>query len=519
MDEEREQQVRPAEESKPDEPPEAAVHARSGFSLVWLIPIVAALIGGWLAYRALSERGPTITITFKSGEGLEAGKTKVKFRDIEIGIVDSVTLAEDLSHVVVTAELVRGANRYLTENTRFWVVRAQITAGRVSGIGTVFSGAYIGVDPVLDGRQQRHFTGLDVAPIVTTGEPGRHFTLRSQELGSVEVGSPVYYRSIRVGQVVAYELDESGESVTVKVFVEAPHDQRVRQNTRFWNASGLDLSLDAEGIRLDSPSFVSMLIGGIAFDTPKSLEPETELEEGHVFVLYPNRRATREQTYTLRRRFLLYFQGSVQGLVPGSPVVFRGIKIGRVVDLKLEFDSDALDFYIPVLIELETERIEETGVETTYADERLVRLVERGLRAQLARGNLITGQLQVELDLHPEAPYAEVRFEGPYPELPTIPTPFEEITTDLARIVDRLDKVPLEAIGADLGESLQTLRTTLAKLDQTVESASTMLSPDSPTRRELQRALTELAGAARSVRLLADYLERNPEALLRGKEE
>jgi paraquat-inducible protein B len=540
MAEERETPTPAAEARGPEAPPAAVVEAKSRFSFVWLVPIVAALIGAWLAYTAFSERGPEITITFESGEGLAAGKTKVKYKDIEVGMVQSVELADDLSHVVVTAELASGAERYLTHNTRFWVERARISAGQVSGLGTVFSGAYIGMDPVREGERERHFTGLEVPPVVTRDEPGRHFTLRSETLGSVEVGVPVLYRSIRVGQVVAYELDESGDFVTAEVFVKSPHDQRVRDNTRFWNASGLDISLSAQGIQVDTTSVVSMLIGGVAFDTPENLEPGREVDDDHVFYMYPNRQASLEQTYALKRRFLLYFGGSVDGLVPGSSVVFRGIELGKVLDVRLQFDPEALEFEIPVLIEIEPERIEFTDVPTDEPDDRAAGLVKRGLRAQLGRGNLLTGQLQVVLDIHPDAPPAELRFEGSYAVIPTVPTPLEEITTSVAHILDRIEKVPLEQIGEDLHESLVALRATLdetrgvskqlneelaptlgatlAQLEEAAGSTNAMLSPDSPMRREMQRSLTELAEAARSMRLLLEYLEQHPESLLRGKE-
>ena len=540
MAEERETPTPAAEARGPEAPPAAVVEAKSRFSFVWLVPIVAALIGAWLAYTAFSERGPEITITFESGEGLAAGKTKVKYKDIEVGMVQSVELADDLSHVVVTAELASGAERYLTHNTRFWVERARISAGQVSGLGTVFSGAYIGMDPVREGERERHFTGLEVPPVVTRDEPGRHFTLRSETLGSVEVGVPVFYRSIRVGQVVAYELDESGDFVTAEVFVKSPHDQRVRDNTRFWNASGLDISLSAQGIQVDTTSVVSMLIGGVAFDTPENLEPGREVDDDHVFYMYPNRQASLERTYAVKRRFLLYFGGSVEGLVPGSSVVFRGIELGKVLDVRLQFDPEALEFEIPVLIEIEPERIEFTDVPTDEPDDRAAGLVKRGLRAQLGRGNLLTGQLQVVLDIHPDAPPAELRFEGSYAVIPTVPTPLEEITTSVAHILDRIEKVPLEQIGEDLHESLVALRATLdetrgvskqlneelaptlgatlAQLEEAAGSTNAMLSPDSPMRREMQRSLTELAEAARSMRLLLEYLEQHPESLLRGKE-
>ena len=376
--------------------------------------------------------------------------------------------------------------------------------------------------------------------MVTRDQPGRHFTLRSKTLGSVEVGVPVFYKSIRAGQVVAYELDESGDFVTTEIFVKSPHDRRVRDNTRFWNASGLDISLDSQGIQVDTASVISMLIGGVAFDTPESLEPGGEVGEDRVFYMYANYRASLEQTYVRKERFLLYFDGSVQGLVPGSAVVFRGIELGQVLDVKLQFDREALEFHIPVLVEIEPERMEITADDTRDEEHRLVGLVERGLRGQLRTGNLLTGQLEVVLDIHPDAPPAEVRYEGPYAVLPTLPTPLEEITTSVTSILGRLEKVPLEQIGEDLHESLVALRATLeeargvskqlnedlapslaatlAQLEGAAGSTNAMLSPDSPTRREMQRSLTELAEAARSMRLLLEYLEQHPESLLRGKE-
>ena len=227
---------------------DSVVEERRGVSMVWIIPIVAALVGAWLAYHAISERGPAITITFETADGLEAGKTKVKYKDVEIGIVESIELSDDLDFVVVSARLGKKSKRYLTDQTRFLVVRASVSAGRVSGLGTLFSGAYIGMEPSTEGSASRHFTGLEIPPVVTSDQKGRHFTLRAESLGSVQIGSPVYYHRIEVGQIVAYELDKSGETVTVKVFVRAPHDQRVSQATKFWKATGIDVSVDADGI-------------------------------------------------------------------------------------------------------------------------------------------------------------------------------------------------------------------------------------------------------------------------------
>ncbi len=236
--------------------PQAVVQSKKQISIVWLIPIVAILIGGWLAYKGLSEKGPMVTITFESAEGLEAGKTQVKYKDVNIGEVASIRFSEDLSRVLVTAELVKEATPFLTENTQFWVVRPRVTASGVSGLGTLFSGAYIGMDPGKEGNSARRFEGLEIPPVVTTGMPGRNFLLQANSLGSLDFGAPVYYRQIQVGQVIGYQLDASGRSLSIKIFVNAPHDKLVRNNTRFWNASGLDLKLDADGIKLNTQSLV-----------------------------------------------------------------------------------------------------------------------------------------------------------------------------------------------------------------------------------------------------------------------
>ena len=241
------------------------------FSFVWLVPVIAALIGGWLIYKTLSEKGPEVTIIFKTAEGVEAGKTKVKFKDVEVGQVTGLSLTEDFSQVSVKVQFVKGAEAYLTENSRFWVVRARIAAFGVSGLGTLLSGAYIDMDPGKPGKQENKFQGLEEPPIVTT-EPGRIFTLKADRKGSIEIGAPVYYRQITVGKVIAFHLAPGGASILLKVFINSPYHQYVRENTRFWNASGIDVKLDAQGIRIHSESFVSLMVGGIAFDIMRDFE-------------------------------------------------------------------------------------------------------------------------------------------------------------------------------------------------------------------------------------------------------
>jgi len=567
--------------------PEAQVRVgKRRLSIVWLVPLVAVLIGGWLVYKTVAAKGPTITIVFKSAEGLEAGKTEIKYKDVELGKVDAIELSDDLSQVIVTAELVKQAKNLLSENTRFWVVRARVAASSVSGLGTLFSGAYIGLDPGKPGKLSTHFQGLETPPVVTTDLPGSHFVLRAASLGSLNVGAPVYYRRIEVGQVVGFHLDEDGQAVTVKVFIHAPHHKLVRTNTRFWSASGLEFSFDTGGIRVDTESFVTLMIGGIAFDTPVNMEPGDPAKEKDVFKLYKNRASISEKAYARKTRWLLHFDGSVRGLKIGAPVEFRGIRMGRVLDVKLEFDYEKEAFIIPVLIETEQGRILTTGSGPSETKKQKIMdyLVAKGLRARLKTGSLITGQLLVDLDLHPEAPPAKINWEGRYPELPTVPTSMEEITTSLTQLLKKLEKLPIQQIGNDLRDTVsgakrlinstelqkliaalnetldQTqkfimvlntaitpdlkaavsnlnsalkhtrklaqnlnsnvapqLDTTLQQVQSTLKTIGSSVSKDSPLYHDLKLVLRDLADAARSIRVLADYLERHPDALIYGK--
>ncbi len=538
-----------------DELPEAVVARQGRVSIVWLIPLVALAIGGWLAYTAWSGQGPTISIAFKSAAGLQAGKTKVKFKDVDVGTVTTIEVAEDLAGVVVTAQLVAGAEAYLREGTRFWVERPRVTASRVTGLETLLSGAYIAIDPATEGRAERDFVGLEEPPLFTTSEPGRKLVLRSAALGSLNIGSPVYHRDIQVGQVVGYQLDPGGAGVSIDIFVAAPHDELVRTTSRFWNVSGVEVRLSAEGVAVDTQSLLALMIGGIGFDTPELLDPGAVAEEGTHFPLYASREQAHERTFLYKERYLLYFSGSVRGLEVGAPVLLRGIRVGQVLDVELKLDLQDFAFRIPVLVEVEPERVGLIGDRGPLKVEAMVeRLVQQGLRGQLKSGNLLTGALYVDLDFHPDAPSATITREGDYRVVPTVAAPLDAVATKANQFLDTLLALPLEAIGGDLRATLQSTRelvespelmAALAALEraliqvgetassyrgltprieealrQTQESlaaAETFVGADSAMSGELRVLLRELSAAARSIRAMADYLERHPEALLKGK--
>jgi len=379
---------------------------------------------------------------------------------------------------------------------------------------TLLRGAYIGLDPVEDGEKASRFIGLETAPVVTTDQPGQHLILKASRRGSLDVGAPVYFRQIKVGEVVSYELAEGGESVDFRIFVNEPHHLQVTENTRF-----LGLSLTAEGVEVEMESLVSLLIGGIAFEVPENMRLGSLVPDDSVFTLYDSHDAALVKEVSIRRRYLLYFDSSVRGLSKGAPVEFRGIQLGKVLDIDVEFDAETEEFLIPVLVETEPERL--TPVSLLLSEEenlaQMERLVERGLRAQLKTGNLLTGQLYVDLDFYPDAEFAEIDKSGPYPVMPTIPTSIEEMTKSVKAILKKLENFPLDDLGKDLSGTLENLNKAISQADDTLQTVKRMFAADSPLTQELQQTLTELAAAARTLRVLADYLDRHPEALIKGK--
>jgi paraquat-inducible protein B len=543
--------------------PEVEVHTKRHISPIWLIPVIALGVGLWLAYTALIERGPAITISFKQAAGLEAGKTKVRYKEVEIGKVEHIRLSADLSHVTVTARLDKGVEDYLTDSARFWIVRARVMAGEVSGLDTLFSGVYIGLQPGQPGPATRAFTGLESPPVVSIDTPGRRFRLLADRLGSLDVGAPIYYRQIKVGQVVSYEMRTSGEAVEILTFIEAPYDQLVRLNTKFWNTSGLDVRIDTEGVRINTESVLSLLLGGISFETPTNLNPGRPALATDLFRLYKNQAETDDPVYAYKEYFILYFSQNIRGLKVGAPVEFSGIKVGEVVDIRLELDEKDLEFRIPVLIAVEPERVQINGDAALERSAVIRTLVAKGLRAQVRTGMLLTGQQYVNLDMYPDLPPVALASTGLYPELPTVPNPIEEITASAQKLLNTFNSFPLETIGSDLqvtiaqlkaltgdpqiSETLTALKTGMQQLEQfagglnqelgprlvsavnrletAIDETGALLDgvggtvdPEGPLVYQLTRTLKEVTRAARAVETMADTIERQPNALIFGKE-
>lgn len=515
-------------------------------SLVWLIPIVAAVVGLTLVAKILIERGPVITISFVSAEGLEAGKTKVKYKDVDIGQVQSITLSKDRSHVLTTVQLTKEAESFTADDTRFWVVRPRVAASGISGLNTLLSGAYIGADAGKSEETKKEFAGLEQPPIITRDTSGKQFVLHAADLGSLDIGSPVFYRRIKVGQVAAYDLDQDGKGVTLRIFVNAPYDKFVGINSRFWHASGFDMQINASGFKLHTQSLATVVLGGIAFKSMDEFDGNTAAaKENTSFRLAEDETAAVKDPDGRSQTVLLYFNQSLRGLEPGAAVDFRGVVLGEVKSIGIEYDDKTRQFLMPVVVVLYPDRLGRKfneQIESHFSPrQRLRYLVSRGLRAQLRSGSLLTGQVYVALDFFPNAAPAQVDIDKTPLVFPTIPNSLDEIQNQIGDITRKLSKVPFDKIGDDLRKTLGTLNRTLSSAEQTMNkinndvapeitaamhdarktlnAAERTLSDDAPLQQDVRQTMQELSRAAASIRVLTDYLQQHPESLIRGKQE
>ena len=517
-------------------------------SVVWIVPVIAALIGLWLVIHTITSQGPVITINFKSAEGLEVGKTKLRYKDVDIGQVKAISLSADRKNVIVTAQLIKSAADILASDTRFYVVRPRISGGSVSGLSTLLSGAYISVDVGVATSTTDQFTGLENPPLVTRDSIGHEFVLHGKQIGSINYGSPVFFRHINAGHVTQYSLDKDGQGITLRVFIDAPYDQYVNPQTRFWHASGVEMSLDANGVKVSTESLTSLIDGGLAFqDTEDAMPGQKPADNGTAFTLFENREQAMRSPDTRVRSFLMYFKDSLRGLSKGAPVDLHGIVIGEVTSIGVDFSEEVPRF--PVEVSIYPDRLHsqlrngaQAPDDDTARKERLLldRLVAKGMRAQLRSGNLLTGQLYVALDFFPDSAPATINWKGVYPVIPSNNGGLSDIQDTVSRITKKIDQIPFDQLSGELLTALTKLNKTLESTEKlsrhldtevtpelsstlkearaTLASANAVLSEDAPVQQDLRDALKQVAQSARALATLADTLERHPDALVFGKE-
>ncbi len=518
-------------------------------SPVWFVPVVALLIAAWLAFRAWQAAGPQIVVVFDEAAGISVGKTLVRYRDVVVGQVKDIKLSDDFEKVSIHIEMDHDVDELITENSRFWVVAPRITLGGVSGLETLVSGVNIEMDPGEAGEPRSSFVGLSEPPGVRSYEEGTPYRLRAETLGALDIGSPVYHRQIRVGEVTRYQLLPEEGQVEIRIFIEAPYNELIRANTNFWNVSGIGAELGAKGVKLKVESLVSVIAGGLAFSTPPSLGEKQDIAEvDRRFYLFEDEDAVQEGALSVSYPFLLRFGSSVRGLTVGAPVEFRGIQVGEVRNVGLEYAFDA-SRKVDVIIAIQPERIDPDRI---LSRDELVELLEElvadGMLARLKQKNILTGTLYV--DLVPESGKGDkLQKVGIYTELPTADSEYAQIARRLREFVGKVQDLPIEAIGKNMDGSLaglkrmiddlndaqivgdvdnlveglrgsnSSLSTTIKELEETLTSIEGSVAPDSQLHYRLNDMLGNVSDAAKSLEQLADELTRNPNSLIVGKKE
>jgi paraquat-inducible protein B len=556
--------------SMPTPLPTARARRRRRIPLIWIVPALTAVIALWLAWDTYSKRGPTITISFDSGAGLQAGQSQLKFKDVVMGTVKTIVVAPDFSKVLVTVETTSEAEALLNDKTIFWVVKPQLFAGNISGLDTLLSGSYIGMLPSREtGKPRRDFVGSPDPPILQTAVPGTTFMLESRKIGAISLGSPIFYRGLDVGTVLGWDLGDMARHVTIHAFVRAPFDKYVHDDSLFWNASGVSLKLGGNGVEIQMESVKALLLGGIAFETRPGTTAPVGVE-GHHFPLYANQEAAQSAGFGRLLNMVSYFSGSVAGLTPGADVTLHGLKIGEVVDVGLVYDPKADRIVAPVRYRVEADRI--AGASAAAAAQGVplgmmaAEMVKRGFRATLQAPSLISGQKVVAIELMPDAPPAELAREGDVFIMPSAESGgFDSITRSANELLSKINRIDFAAIGSSLAglakglddtingpqvkkslaaleatmvdmqdvahkldagaapalarlpEISADLQETLAKANRLAGSLNGAYGGDSRFSRELDRLLPQLNEMARSFRALADLLARHPEALIKGR--
>jgi paraquat-inducible protein B len=536
--------------------------------VIWSIPIVAIAIGAWLAWDTLSKEGPRVVVSFEDAEGLQAGQSQLKYKDITLGTVKSLEFTKDRRKVLVTIATTAQAEPFLTTGTQFWVVKPRLFAGNISGFSTLLSGSYIGLLPGDAAAAAEHsFIGREDPPLLDSSVPGRTFLLKTDQLGSVNLGSPVFYRGLSVGEVLGWDIGDMAQNVTIHAFVRAPYDTYVHDQTRFWNASGIAMKLGGTGVEMQVESLRALLLGGVAFEMPANGPPSEISQPDHEFPLFPNQDAAKAASYTRKIPLLGYFNSSVRGLGPGSEVVMRGLKVGKVTDVQLSFDIANDTVLTPVHFEVEPERILGVGHQAFKDTAEAVQImVSKGLRPTLQSGNLLTGEMLVSLEVVPDAPDVKVTMQDGSFVVPTSESaglsglqasagellrnvnaiPFASIGQSLAVMTKNMStlsdgpqlqqaltglaatmgeaQLVMKSLNTDMGPALKqlpqiatSLQATLKQSDQLMRSVNAGYGDSTQFHRDLDRMMAQLTEAVRSFQALADLLTRHPEALVRGR--
>lgn len=486
----------------------ASVARNARIHKIWVVPIVAFAVGLWMVYANWASQGPVIEITFSDGAGIEAGNTKVKRRNVEVGELEALSLGDDAEHVVATVRIHKEYTDLIREDSKFWIVRPRIGRGGVSGLGTLLSGAYIEVSRGVAEESTRTFEGLEMPPVTAIGTPGLHVTLSGDGSRPLVEGQPILFHGSRVGRIEYVHFNTVERQTYYNAFIEAPYDRLITTNTRFWFANGIAVDLSANGIRVQMDSFESLIEGGVAFDVPHGQPLGEHVTERTTFTIYAHKNAINERVYGQSIHYMLLFDESIRGLSPGAPVEFRGVRVGSVSRTDIDYAevTNLLDLNarIPVLIELKPARLgyDDTETDRDLAKSRVDELVQNGLHASIASGNLLTGRKFIEL-VYVESEATELSSFESYAVIPSASGRVGQLMDSAAKTMESLSKLPLDDMVVSVKFALDQMGTTLTQIDEILE--------DEESRAMFANINTTLAQFRKLARDYAEGSETNEE--------
>lgn len=533
-------------QQQPTLPEEAIVKPVRTVSKIWLVPIVAFFIGMWMVYYQWSNQGQLISIQFNTATGLEAGKTKIKTRDVDIGLVKNIELSEDLSGVIVTARMDKNATPILHADNQFWIVSPKVSLSGVSGLGTILSGPYINMAPGIDTQMNEKFIALEAPPVTPAGTPGLHITLNSETEFAYKKGDPVIYKGIKVGEFedIYFNFDE--RIVYYNTFIEAPYHTLVTTNTKFWDISGVQMELGASGVKISTGSIETLLTNGVTFGIPEGMQQGEQVAERSYFDIHPNYQSASEERFKLRAEYVILVKDTVRGLQVGAPVEYRGLVVGKVLSINsidnTQYGLMEQGYDIPVAISIQPGRVQQpdNALGLALVRKQTTLWIERGLRATLKTGNLLTGALFVDLQHYPDAPPFEAKSLQGFEVIPTITGEFSEITSKVTAILDNINEIKLKDLSdnannmlSQIAEAAQTLQATAntaerllttvqedkvtSTLTDTLENISNLskdFSADSETYRELSQTMQSLQRTLQELQPILMQLNNKPNSLI-----
>ena len=478
---------------------EAKVQKLKSWSPVWIFPIVTALIGAWILFYHYSHQGPQVVLITTNAEGIEGGKTSIKSRSVDVGIVETAVLSDDLHHVRITARLNSGMEKLLRQDSVFWVVKPQIGRDGVSGLGTLLSGAYIELQPGSEGEHLEQYSLLDSPPLAPPDAKGIRITLDSKKAGQLNPGDPVLFRGYRVGSVETSNFDTNKRMITYQLFIAAPNDKLITNNVRFWKDSGIAVDFSSQGMSIQMGSLTTLFSGGVSFDVPEGLDWGTPVESGADYQLFDDQKDIQDSLYKENIEFIMLFKDSIRGLVAGAPVEFRGIRLGSVAQVpffteKMQQKLDS-NFRTPVLIRIEPERLKNIVGQETNIPNNITELIKSGLRGSMKTGNLLSGALFIDFDFYPnEKLEKEANEIDGYPVIPTISVGLAQIQQKLLDTLDKVNNLPLNPMIQQATKTLNESQQTLKHLQQTLDNLNKLTSSQSMQQlpADMQKTLQEL---------------------------